>query len=74
MTVAQLRAAVAKLISVGHWTGGDPLITIVADAGYDIARLAYLLSDLPVLMVARVRSDRVDLCSVVVCPSVRGRP
>lgn len=59
VTAAQLRAVVARLIGAGHWSGGDPPITIVADAGYDVARLAYLLSDLPVLMVARVRSDRV---------------
>jgi hypothetical protein len=59
VTAAQLRAVVVKLVGAGHWSVGDPPVTIVADAGYDVARLAYLLSDLPVLMVARVRSDRV---------------
>ena len=59
VTAAQLRAVVVKLVGAGHWSVGDPPVTIVADAGYDVARLAYLLSDLPVLMVARVRADRV---------------
>ena len=59
VTAEQLRAVVVKLVGAGHWSVGDPPVTIVADAGYDVARLAYLLGDLPVLMVARVRSDRV---------------
>lgn len=29
------------------------------DAGYDVIRLAFLLRDLPVRLLARVRSDRV---------------
>jgi hypothetical protein len=32
---------------------------IVADAGYDITRLAHVLADLPVELVGRLRSDRV---------------
>ena len=32
---------------------------VLSDAGYDVIRLSYLLADLPVLLVARVRSDRV---------------
>lgn len=59
VTAGQLRAVVARLIDAGHWAQGDPRILVVADAGYDVARLAYLLEDLPVLLVARVRSDRV---------------
>ena len=59
VTAVQLRAVVAKLIGAGHFRDGDPPVTVVADAGYDVARLAHLLGDLPVLMVARVRSDRV---------------
>lgn len=59
VTAAQLRAVVVKLVGAGHRVGADPPVIIVADAGYDVARLAYLLSDLPVLMVARVRADRV---------------
>jgi hypothetical protein len=59
VTAAQLRAVVDRLISAGHWSPGDPDIVIVADAGYDIARLAYVLADLPVQLVGRLRSDRV---------------
>ena len=36
-----------------------PDILVVADAGYDITRLAYVLADLPVELVGRLRSDRV---------------
>ncbi|RMI33229.1 hypothetical protein EBN03_08530 [Nocardia stercoris] len=32
---------------------------VIADAGYDGPRLAFLLSDLPVRVLARMRSDRV---------------
>lgn len=32
---------------------------IVADAGYDVMRLSYLLRDLPVEIIGRLRSDRV---------------
>ncbi len=32
---------------------------IVSDAGYDVTRLAWVLRDLPVEIVGRVRSDRV---------------
>lgn len=31
------------------------------DAGYDVTRLAYVLADLPVELVGRLRSDRVML-------------
>ncbi len=32
---------------------GDPPILIAFDAGYDIVRLAYLLADLPVVLIGR---------------------
>jgi hypothetical protein len=32
---------------------------IVADTGYDTTRLAYVLSDLPVILIGRIRADRV---------------
>ena len=59
VTAARLRAVAAKLIGAGHRIGGAPPITVVADAGYDAARLARLQGDLPVPMVTRVRADRV---------------
>ncbi|MEU8080890.1 transposase [Catellatospora citrea] len=41
------------------WRSGDLNILVVVDAGYDTARLAYLLVDLPVQVPGRMRSDRV---------------
>lgn len=59
VTAAQLRAVAERLIAVGQWTPGDPDMTIVMDAGYDVTRLAWVLRDLPVELVGRIRSDRV---------------
>jgi hypothetical protein len=59
ITADQLRAVIDRLITGGHWQPGDPDIVIVADTGYDIPRLAYILADLPVELVGRLRSDRV---------------
>lgn len=58
-TAAQLRALVERLAAAGQWQAGDPPILIVADAGYDITRLAHVLADLPVELLGRIRSDRV---------------
>ncbi|GAA2604306.1 hypothetical protein GCM10010399_39050 [Dactylosporangium fulvum] len=55
----QLRDVVARLITAGHRQPGDADIWVVMDAGYDASRLAYLLRDLPVRVLARLRSDRV---------------
>jgi DDE superfamily endonuclease len=55
----QLRQLIDRLIVAGHWRPGDPDILIVCDTGYDTARLAWVLSNLPVLLVGRIRSDRV---------------
>lgn len=57
----QLRGVVERLITAGHWQPGDPEIWIVGDTGYDGPRLTFLLADLPVRVLVRVRSDRV-LC------------
>jgi hypothetical protein len=59
VTAAQLRAVIDRLITAGHWRPGDPDIVIVADSGYDVSRLAYVLADLPVELIGRLRSDRV---------------
>jgi hypothetical protein len=58
VTATQLRAVAEQLISAGQWTPGDPDITIVMDAGYDVTRLAWVLRDLPIGLVGRIRSDR----------------
>lgn len=59
VTAAQLREVVDRLIAAGQWRAGDLPILIVADAGYDITRLAFVLADLPVELLGRLRSDRV---------------
>ncbi|MEU5726224.1 NF041680 family putative transposase [Micromonospora sp. NPDC047738] len=59
VTAGQLRDVVQRLITAGQWQPGDPDMWIVADAGYDGPRLAFLLADLPVQVLVRMRSDRV---------------
>jgi hypothetical protein len=59
VTVVQVRQVVQRLIAAGHWQPGDPDVLVVFDAGYDLARLAFLLTDLPVEVLGRLRSDRV---------------
>jgi len=60
VTAAQLREVTGRLIAAGHWKDGDPDVVIVLDSGYCASRLAFLLEGLPVLLVVRVRSDRVS--------------
>jgi hypothetical protein len=57
VTAGQLREVVARLIAAGHWAHGDPDIMVVMDSAYNVTRLACLLAGLPVLLVARVRSN-----------------
>jgi DDE superfamily endonuclease len=59
VTAAQLREAIGRLAAAGAWREGDPDIIVVMDAGYDVTRLAWLLADLPVVVCARLRSNRV---------------
>lgn len=61
VTAAQLREVVTRLITAGQWKPGDQDILVVMDSGYDVTRLAYVLADLPVELVGRLRSDRVML-------------
>jgi hypothetical protein len=61
VTAAQLRAVVGRLQSAGHWRPGDPPIMVVFDSGYDVHRLAFVLADLPLELIGRIRADRV-LC------------
>ena len=75
VTADQLRAVVTRLITAGHWQPGDPDVIIVADAGYDITRLAFVLADLPVELLGRIRSDRVlRLPKPPRLPGTNGRP
>jgi hypothetical protein len=75
VTADQLRAVVQRLIAAGHWRPGDPDILIVADTGYDVTRLAFVLADLPVQLLGRLRSDRVlRLPAPPRLPGTLGRP
>jgi len=75
VTAAQLRQVVDRIIDAGHWREGDPRILIVADAGYDVTRLAFVLADLPIEVVGRIRSDRVMLRPAPPrAPGTNGRP
>ncbi len=73
VTAGQVRELIARLIEAGHWGAGDPQILVIFDAGYDVARLAFLLADLPVQVLGRLRSDRV-LCFPPQRRPGRGRP
>lgn len=61
VTATQLREVVTRLVHAGQWRPGDADILVVMDTGYDVTRLAYVLADLPVELVGRLRSDRVML-------------
>src|SRR3954451_16334188 len=61
VTATQLRAVVARLRAAGHWRAGDPPIMAVVDSGYDVHRLAFVLADLPIHLIGRLRADRVLL-------------
>jgi hypothetical protein len=49
------------LRTAGQQHDGDPDILVVLDAGYDVHRLAFLLADLPMQLLGRLRADPV-LC------------
>jgi hypothetical protein len=75
VTAGQLRQVIDQLIGAGHWRPGDPDILVVADTGYDTTRLAWVLSDLPVLLIGRIRADRVlRLPTPTRTPATIGRP
>lgn len=59
VTAVQVREVVERLVSAGQWKAGDLDILLVLDAGYDVQRLSYLLADLPLELLGRLRSDRV---------------
>jgi hypothetical protein len=59
VTAEQIRQVFARLQAAGQWVEGDPPILVVMDAGYDVIRLAFLLRDVPVRLLGRVRADRV---------------
>lgn len=75
VTAGQLRAVVVRVIEAGHWHPGDPDVLVVMDSGYDVTRLAFVLADLPVEVLGRLRSDRVlRLPKAPRHPATTGRP
>jgi hypothetical protein len=73
VTATQVREVITRLREAGHHRDGDPDILLVFDAGYELARLAFVLADLPVQVLGRMRSDRV-LCFPAPPPGRTGRP
>src|SRR5487761_1820728 len=59
VTAAQVRGVIERIIAAGHWHDGDPDIMVIFDAGYEPARLAWLLRDLPVQVLGRLGTNRV---------------
>ncbi|WP_433445043.1 transposase [Nonomuraea sp. CA-141351] len=55
VAAGQLRDVVVRLVEAGQHTETDRDILIVVDAGYDVPRLAFLLGDLPVEVLGRMR-------------------
>jgi hypothetical protein len=55
VTATQLREVIHRLQHAGQHKPGDADILIVFDAGYDVTRLAFLLADLPVELLGRLR-------------------
>jgi hypothetical protein len=75
VTAAQVREVAGRIIAAGHWRDGDPDIVVIFDAGYDLTRLAWLLADLPVEVLGRLRSDRVMYFPAPPrAPGTNGRP
>jgi hypothetical protein len=75
VTATQLREVVQRLQHAGQHKPGDADILVVFDAGYDVTRLAFLLADLPVELLGRLRSDRVFCFPATPRPpSAPGRP
>lgn len=74
VTACQIRQVVERIRAAGQWGEGDPPVLVVLDAGYDPVRLAWLLWDVPVIVAARIRADRVfHLPAPERVPGQRGR-
>ncbi|GAA1616821.1 hypothetical protein J3R03_003198 [Actinoplanes couchii] len=59
ITCTQVRQLINRLTATGQRQAGYSDILIVLDAGYEAPRIAWLLRDLPVGILGRMRSDRV---------------
>lgn len=58
-TAGQIRKLWHRLRQAGQLRPEDPPVLIVLDSGYDLIRLSWLVRDLPVRLLGRIRSDRV---------------
>jgi hypothetical protein len=58
VTAGQVRDVVERLVEAGQWKEGDPFVVVAFDSGYDLPRLAWLLRDLPIQVLGRLRSTR----------------
>jgi hypothetical protein len=74
VTAAQIRDVITRLQQAGELRVGDPPALVVFDAGYDVIRLAHLLADLPIELLARLHSDRVFHAPTPPRHGGRGRP
>ncbi len=74
MTAGQLRTVVEGIIAAGHWKAGDQKILALFDAGYNVARISWLLADLPLEVIGHLRSDRVLRTDPLPASSGAGRP
>jgi hypothetical protein len=75
VTADQVRSVLQWLVAAGQWLPGDPAVLVVFDSGYDLSRLAFLLADLPVEVLGRLRSDRVmRLPAPLRAAGTKGRP
>jgi DDE superfamily endonuclease len=59
VTATQIRDLLDRLTTAGQLRPGDPPLLIVLDAGYDIVRLTWLLTGLPVHLLGRLNARRV---------------
>jgi hypothetical protein len=73
VTATQIRQLIERLERAGQLLTGDPPVLFVLDAGYDIVRLSWLLAELPVRLLGRIRANRVMHGPPVRKPGARGR-
>lgn len=58
-TAGQIRDLCDRLGEAGQLRDGDPPVLFVLDAGYDLVRLSWLVRDLPIQLLGRIRANRV---------------
>ncbi|SDK54803.1 hypothetical protein SAMN04487820_10974 [Actinopolyspora mzabensis] len=74
VTTEQIHDIVSRLLTTGKQQLEDPDMLVIVDAGYDLARLALLLADLPVGLLGRLRSDLSPSPARTTAPAPYERP